>query len=99
MSSLLHGVVNVIPDNPCGPRDPIKKHEVGPNVDVDLTAGQAVLYVELPTVLGNLLSIASLHEGLPQQHGEVVVVQTPRAQPAVLVGTVRVVYHLREDFK
>jgi hypothetical protein len=31
--------------------------------------------------------------------GETVTVQTPHVQPAVLVGTVRVVYHLREDFK
>jgi hypothetical protein len=50
-------------------------------------------------VLRNLLSVASLHEGVPQQHGKVVMVQTPHAQPAVLIGTIRVVYHLREDFK
>jgi hypothetical protein len=34
---------------------------VGSDVDVDLTVGQAVLHVEPPTVLRNLLSIASLH--------------------------------------
>jgi hypothetical protein len=50
-------------------------------------------------VLGNLLSRATLHEGVPQQHGEVMTVQTPRAQLAVVIGIVRVVYHLREDFK
>jgi hypothetical protein len=26
-------------------------------------------------------------------------VQAPRAQPTAVVGTVRVIYHLREDFK
>jgi hypothetical protein len=98
MSSLLHAVVHVIPDNPRGPRAPIRKHRVGLDVDIDLTAGKTVLHVESPTVLENLLSIASLHEGIPQQHGEAVTVQTPRAQPAILVGTV-LVYHLREDFK
>jgi hypothetical protein len=55
--------------------------------------------VELPTVLGNLLSVASLHEGIPQQHEEAVTMQTPHAQPTVLVGTIRLVYHLREDFR
>jgi hypothetical protein len=58
-----------------------------------------MLCVEPPTVLGNLLSVASLHEGVPQHHGEVVTVQTPCAQPAILEGTVRVVYHMREDFR
>jgi hypothetical protein len=99
VSSLLHGVVHVIPDNPRGPQAPIRKLGVGPDFDIDLIAGQAVLHVEPPTVLGNLLSVASLHEGVPQQHGEAVMVQTPRVQPAVLVGTISVVYHLREDFK
>jgi hypothetical protein len=66
---------------------------------MDLTVGQTMLHVEPPTVLKNLLSIASLHEGVPQQNGEAMMVQTPRAQAAILVGTVRVVYHLREDFK
>jgi hypothetical protein len=66
---------------------------------MDLTVGQTMLHVEPPTVLKNLLSIASLHEGVPQQNGEAMMVQTPHAQAAILVGTVRVVYHLREDFK
>jgi hypothetical protein len=61
---------------------------VGLDVDVDLTAGQAVLHVELPTILRNLLFIASLHEGVPRQHGEAMTVQTLRAQPAILIGTV-----------
>jgi hypothetical protein len=99
VSSLLHGINHVIPDNPSGPYAPIRKHGVGPDVNVDLTAGQAVLHVESPTVLRNLLSIANLHEGVPQQHGEAVMVQTPCSQPVILVGTVQVVYHLREDFK
>jgi hypothetical protein len=99
VSSLLHGLIHVIPNNPHGPRAPIRKHGVGSNIDVDLTAGQIVLHVEPPTILRNLLSVASLHEGVPQQHGEAVMVQTPRVQPVILVGTVRVVYHLGEDFK
>jgi hypothetical protein len=88
VSSLLHGVIHVVPDNPRGPQAPIKKHGVGPDVDVDLIAGQAVLHVEPPTVLENLLSIASLHKGVPQQHGETVMVQTPHAEPTILVGTI-----------
>jgi hypothetical protein len=46
-------------------------------------------------VLENLLTVDSLYEGIPQQHGEVMMVQTPHAQPVVLEGIVRVVYHLR----
>jgi hypothetical protein len=88
VSSLLHGIVHVVPGNPRGPRAPIKKHGVGQDVDIDLTAGQAILHVEPPTVLGNFLSVASLHEGVPQQHGEAVMVQTPHAQPTILIGTV-----------
>jgi hypothetical protein len=64
VSSLLHGVVHVVPDNPRGPWGPIRKHGVGPDVDLDLTEGKVVLHVELPTILRNLLSIASLHEGV-----------------------------------
>jgi hypothetical protein len=75
------------------------KHGVGPDADVDLIVGQAVLHGVPPMVLGNLLYVDSMHEGIPQQHGEAVMVQTPHAQPAILVGTIRVVYHLREDFK
>jgi hypothetical protein len=51
---------------------------VGPDVNVDLTAGQVMHHVEPPMVLGDFLSIASLHKGIPQQYGEVVMVQTPR---------------------
>jgi hypothetical protein len=65
VNRLLHGIVHVIPHNPCGPWFPIRKHWVGPNVDIDLKVGQDVLHVEPPTLLGNLLSIASLHEGIP----------------------------------
>jgi hypothetical protein len=39
MSSLLHGVIQVVPDNRRGPRAPIKKHGVGPDVNVDLIVG------------------------------------------------------------
>jgi hypothetical protein len=58
-----------------------------------------MLHVEPPTVLRNLLSLASLHESVPQQHVEVMTVQAPCAQPAILVGTIQVVYPLREYFK
>jgi hypothetical protein len=68
---------------------------VGLDVDMVLKAGQAMLFVEPPTVLGNLLPIASLHKAVPQQHGEAMVVQTPRVQPAILEGAVRVICHLR----
>jgi hypothetical protein len=88
MSSLLHGVIHVIPDNQHGSQAPIRKHGVEPDVNVDLTVGQAVLHVEPPTVLKNLLSVASLHEGVLQQHGEAMTVQTPHAQPAIIVDTV-----------
>jgi hypothetical protein len=74
LSSLLHVIVHVVPDNPHGPQAPIRKHGVGLDVNMDLTVGQAVLHVEPPMVLGNLPSIASLHEGVSQQHGEVVTV-------------------------
>jgi hypothetical protein len=39
VSSILHGLVHVIPNNPHGPRSPIRKHGVGPDVNVDLTVG------------------------------------------------------------
>jgi hypothetical protein len=39
MSSLLHHVVHVIPDDKRGPWAPIRKHRVGQDVDVDLIAG------------------------------------------------------------
>jgi hypothetical protein len=32
MSSLLHSVAHVVPDDPCGPRAPIRKHSVGRDV-------------------------------------------------------------------
>jgi hypothetical protein len=69
-------------------RAPIRKHRVGPNINIDLAARQALLLVEPSAVLGNLISVASLHEGIPQQHREAMMVQTPRAQLAVLVGAV-----------
>jgi hypothetical protein len=57
-----------------------------------------VLLKEPPVVLGNIVPVASLHEGVPQQQREVVTVQTSRVQPAVLKGAVRVIFHLRQDF-
>jgi hypothetical protein len=88
VSSLLHGVIHIVSDDPRRPRAPIRKHRVGRDVDVDLIAGQAMLFVEPPAVLGSLLAIASLHEGVPQQHGEAMAVQTPHAQPSILEGTI-----------
>jgi hypothetical protein len=81
VSSDLHGIVHVIPHDPRGPHAPISKHGVGLYVDVDFAVGWAVVHVEPPTVLGNLLTIASLHEGVPQQQGEAMRVQTPSGQP------------------
>jgi hypothetical protein len=88
VSSLLHSIIHVGPDRPRGPRGAIRKHGVGWDIDVDLTALQAVLLKEPTVVLGSLVPIASLHEGVPQQHREVVMVQTPHAQSAVLKGAV-----------
>jgi hypothetical protein len=70
---------------------------VGWNVDVDLTALQAVLLIEPIEILWGSIPIASLHKGIPQQQREVVMVQTPHAQVAVLKGVVRVVSHLRQE--
>jgi hypothetical protein len=72
---------------------------VGQNIDVDLATLQAVLLEEPTVVLRRHVAIASLHEGIPQQHGEVVTVQTPRAQSAVLKGALRVVSHVRQEFE
>jgi hypothetical protein len=66
------------------------------DIHVDLAALQAVLLEELTVVFGRHVSIASLHEGIPQQHGEAVMVQTPRVQLAILKGAVLVVSHLRQ---
>jgi hypothetical protein len=67
MSSLLHGIVHVVPNNPRGPQAPIRKHRVGPDIDVDITARKTILLVEPPTVLKNLDPVANLHEGVLQQ--------------------------------
>jgi hypothetical protein len=71
---------------------------VGRNIDVDLTVLQDVLLEEPTAILGRCVPIASLHEGIPQQHREVVMVQTPHAQPAVQKGVASVISHLRQDF-
>jgi hypothetical protein len=61
---------------------------VGWDIDVDLTTLQAILLEEPPVVLKNLVPVASLHKGIPQQQREVVMVQTPHAQLAILKGVV-----------
>jgi hypothetical protein len=63
-----------------------------------MLALQVVLLEEPPVVLVNIVPVVSLHEGVPQQQREAVMVQTSRAQPAVLKGAVRVIFHLRQDF-
>jgi hypothetical protein len=50
-------------------------HGPGQDVDVDLIVGQVMLLVEPPVIPGKLLTVASLHEGIPQQHGEAMMVQ------------------------
>jgi hypothetical protein len=67
VSSLLHGVVHIIPDDPRGPQALVRKHVVGWDIDIDLAALQVVLLVESPIVLKNLVPVASLHNGIPQQ--------------------------------
>jgi hypothetical protein len=49
---------------------------------------QAVLLKELTVVLRRCVPVASLHEGISQQHRETVTVQTPFAQPAILKGAI-----------
>jgi hypothetical protein len=66
------------------------------DINVDLTALQTVLLIELTIVLWGFVPIASLHKGITQRQREVVTVQTPRVQTAVLEGAVRVVSHLRQ---
>jgi hypothetical protein len=68
---------------------------VGRDGDADFAAGQAVLHKEPLVVLDSLLTIASLHKGVPQQHGEVMTVQAHHAQPTVHEGAIRVIFHLR----
>jgi hypothetical protein len=65
------------------------------DIDVDLAALQVMLLIESTVVLWGSVPIASLHKGIPQQQREVVTMQTPHAQVAVLEGAVRVVSHLR----
>jgi hypothetical protein len=99
MSSLLHNITHISLNSPRGPQAPIRKHGVRRDIHVDLAALQAMLLKEPTIVLGRRVPIASLHEGIPQQHREAVTVQTPRAQLAVLKGAIRVVSHLRQDWK
>jgi hypothetical protein len=61
---------------------------VGQDIDVDLTALQAVLLKEPTVVLCGSVPIANLHKGIPQQQREVMMVQTPRAQADILEGAV-----------
>jgi hypothetical protein len=75
-----------------------QKHGVGWEIDVDLTVLQAVLLEEPPVVLGNLIPVASLHKGIPQQQRKSMMVQTPHAQPDVLKSAVRVISHVRQFF-
>jgi hypothetical protein len=61
---------------------------VGWDIDVDLTALQPVLLIELIVVLWGSIPIASLHKGIPQQQREAVTVQAPHAKMAILKGVV-----------
>jgi hypothetical protein len=69
---------------------------VGWDIDIDLATLHAMLLKEPTLVLWGSVLIASLHKGIPQQQREVVTVQTPCAQAAVLEGAVRVVSQLRQ---
>jgi hypothetical protein len=69
---------------------------VGWDIDVDLAALQTILLIESTVVFWGFVPITSSHKGIPQQQRKVVMVQTPRAQMAVLEGAVRVVSHLRQ---
>jgi hypothetical protein len=65
VSSLLHSIVHVGPNSPCGPRAPVRKHRVGWDIDVDLTALQVMLLIEPTVVLWGSVPIANLHKGIP----------------------------------
>jgi hypothetical protein len=69
---------------------------VGRDINVDLAALQTMLLIEPTVVLWVSVPIASLHKGIPQQQREVVTVQTPHVQTAVLEGAVRVISYLRQ---
>jgi hypothetical protein len=94
VSSLLHSIVHVGPNSPCGPQAPVRKHRVGQDIDVGLAMLQDVLLIEPTIVLWGFVPVASLHKGIKQQQREAVTVQTPRAQAVVLKGAVQVVSHL-----
>jgi hypothetical protein len=98
MSILLHSIIHVGPDSPHRPQAPIRKYGVGWDIDVDLTALQAMLLKESTIVLRRHVPVASLHKGIPQQHREAMTLQTPRAQPAILKCAIRVVSHLKQEF-
>jgi hypothetical protein len=70
---------------------------VGWNIDVDLAMLQVMLLKEPAIVLWGSVPVASLHKDIPQQQRETVIVQTPRAQAAILEGAVRVI-HPRQKF-
>jgi hypothetical protein len=78
VSILLHSIIHVGPNSPHGPRAPVRKHGVGRDIDVDLAALQPVLLIEPTVVLWGSVPIASLHEGIPQQKREAMMVQAPR---------------------
>jgi hypothetical protein len=88
VSSLLHSIAHISPDSPCGSRAPMRKYGVRHDIHVGLAALWAVLLKEPTVVLRRCVPIASLHEGIPQQHREAVMVQTPRAQTVILKGAV-----------
>jgi hypothetical protein len=99
VSILFHSIIHVGPNSSRGSRAPVRKHWVGRDIDVDLTALQPMLLIESTIVLWGSVPIASLHEGIPQQQRKAVTVQAPHAQTAVLKGAVRVVSHLRQKLK
>jgi hypothetical protein len=83
VSSLLHSIVHVGPNSPRGPQAPVKKHRVGWDIDINLTALQAMLLKEPTVVLWGSVPVASVHNGIPRQQREAVTVQTPHAQAVI----------------
>jgi hypothetical protein len=88
VSNLLHSIVHVNPNSPHGPRASVRKHRVGWDINVDLVALQPMLIKEPTVVLWGSVPIASLYKSIPQQQREAVMVQTSRAQAAVLKGAI-----------
>jgi hypothetical protein len=65
VNNLLHSIIHVGPNGPCGTRALIREHAVGRNIDIDLSGLLPVLLEELTIVLKRRVPIASLDKSIP----------------------------------